>query len=237
MSLRHPAGCEAGFVDFDFPHSGGTIGAWGYDFRVGQLVSPNTGDLMSYCENGWISDYHFTNAARYRLYDEGRAAAAVSASTRSLLLWGGVGHRQRALPGACFRDRRTSRLSRLRGRIPDHRAERSRRRVLLAQLHHARDGRRGREFRLRLCAARASRMGRQPSNHHAVRAGGAASRWTERAISPWPSCATRGLDRCGASCGTRCKRPRRPRTVPGCPLQVLRVLFSRGIPGAAAWRR
>ena len=91
MSLRHPPGCEAGSVDFNFPHSGGTIGAWGYDFRVGQLVSPNTGDLMSYCENDWISDYHFTNAARYRLYDEGRAAAAVSASTRSLLLWGGVG--------------------------------------------------------------------------------------------------------------------------------------------------
>ena len=91
MSLQHPAGCEAGFPDFAFPHSGGTIGAWGYDFRVGQLVSPNTGDLMSYCGNGWISDYHFTNAARYRLFDEGLGAAAVSASTRSLLLWGGVG--------------------------------------------------------------------------------------------------------------------------------------------------
>ena len=39
----------------------------------------------------WISDYHFTNALRFRLYNEGSAAAAVSASTPSLLLWGGVG--------------------------------------------------------------------------------------------------------------------------------------------------
>ena len=92
MSLRHPPGCEAGLVDFDFPHSGGTIGAWGYDFRVGQLVSPNTGDLMSYCGNGWISDYHFTNALRFRLVDEGAPEAAVVAeSARSLLLWGGIG--------------------------------------------------------------------------------------------------------------------------------------------------
>ena len=47
---------------------------------------------MSYCSPLWISDYSFTNALRYRLFDEGPpAAAAVAATTRSLLLWGGVG--------------------------------------------------------------------------------------------------------------------------------------------------
>jgi len=92
MSLQHPPGCGAGFADDAFPHSGGTIGAWGYDFRYGgRLVPPDTGDLMSYCAYDWISDYHFTNALRHRLMDEGMEAAATSsAPTRSLLLWGGV---------------------------------------------------------------------------------------------------------------------------------------------------
>ena len=46
---------------------------------------------MAYCSPRWISDYHFTNALRYRLVNEGSAAgAAVSAPTQSLLLWGGV---------------------------------------------------------------------------------------------------------------------------------------------------
>ena len=92
MSLQHPPGCAAGDPDLAFPHPGGGIGAWGYDFRFGgRLVAPNTGDLMSYCQYDWISDYHFTNALRYRLVDEGTdAAATVSTPTRSLLLWGGA---------------------------------------------------------------------------------------------------------------------------------------------------
>ena len=91
LSLEH-APCRAyGQVDPLYPHPGGTTGAWGYDFRNGRLVSPQWGDLMSFCVPEWISDYHFTNALQYRLVNEGMAAAAVSASTRSLLLWGGVG--------------------------------------------------------------------------------------------------------------------------------------------------
>ena len=45
---------------------------------------------MGFCVPQWISDYHFTNAFQYRLVNEGTGAAAVSASTRSLLLWGGM---------------------------------------------------------------------------------------------------------------------------------------------------
>ena len=46
---------------------------------------------MSYCES-WISDYHFTNALRFRLFDEGppRAGSPVAQETESLLLWGGI---------------------------------------------------------------------------------------------------------------------------------------------------
>ena len=94
MSLFHaPCGGARG-PDPSYPHPDGSTGAWGYDFRDGgSLVHPSTGrDLMSYCSPLWISDYSFTNALRYRLFDEGPpAAAAVAATTRSLLLWGGVG--------------------------------------------------------------------------------------------------------------------------------------------------
>ena len=95
MSLFHAPCGGAGGPDPSYPHPDGSTGAWGYDFRDGgSLVNPSTGrDLMSYCSPRWISDYSFTNALRYRLFDEGSppAAAAVAATTRSLLLWGGVG--------------------------------------------------------------------------------------------------------------------------------------------------
>ncbi len=50
-------------------HPEGSIGAWGYDFRDdGGLVAPSTKDVMSYCvPPDWISDYHFSNALRFRL--------------------------------------------------------------------------------------------------------------------------------------------------------------------------
>ena len=77
--------------DSSYPYSDGAIGVWGYDFRNGgSLVPPSQPDLMSYCQDRWISDYSFTNALRYRLIDEGPGVAHAAAPTRSLLLWGGV---------------------------------------------------------------------------------------------------------------------------------------------------
>ena len=91
MNLQHaPCGTTG---DVSYPYTDGSIGVWGYDFRDGgSLVRPTRPDLMSYCGvDQWISDYSFTNALRYRLYDEGPpAAAAIAASSKSLLLWGGV---------------------------------------------------------------------------------------------------------------------------------------------------
>ena len=90
MSLRHAPCGGAGGPDPSYPWSGGRIGAWGYDFREGgRLVDPSARDLMSYCGPKWISDYHFATALRHRLVDESEEAA-LSTSTRSLLLWGGV---------------------------------------------------------------------------------------------------------------------------------------------------
>ena len=92
MSLDHaPCGGAAG-VDGGYPYPDGSIGAWGYDFEGSELISPGRPDLMAYCGPRWISDYHFTNTLRYRLVDEGAPeAVAVAESSRSLLLWGGIG--------------------------------------------------------------------------------------------------------------------------------------------------
>ena len=88
MNLQHAPCRTSG--DPSFPYPDGSIGVWGYDRRDGgSLVRPSRPDLMSYCfKSQWISDYSFTNALRYRLFDEGLPAAAVA--TRSLLLWGGM---------------------------------------------------------------------------------------------------------------------------------------------------
>ena len=90
MSLFH-APCGT-FGDPSFPYRDGTVGVWGFDTLNGELVPPDTPDLMSYCgPPKWISDYHFTKALRYRVLRESAPmAAAFASSTRSLLLWGGV---------------------------------------------------------------------------------------------------------------------------------------------------
>ncbi|MXW18778.1 MAG: hypothetical protein F4Z83_14685 [Gemmatimonadetes bacterium] len=90
MSLRHAPCGGAAAADPSYPSSDGSIGAWGYDFDYGNLINPMFQDLMSYCGPSWISDYHFSNALRYRLVDEGAPTRAHS-GTQSLLLWGGVG--------------------------------------------------------------------------------------------------------------------------------------------------
>ncbi|MDE0248206.1 MAG: Ig-like domain-containing protein [Gammaproteobacteria bacterium] len=89
MGLGHAPCGGAGGPDPSYPYPGGSIGAWGYDFRdSGRLVPPGRPDLMGYCGPRWISDYHFTNALGYRLSKEGLPPPAVAA--RSLLVWGGV---------------------------------------------------------------------------------------------------------------------------------------------------
>ena len=68
LSLDH-APCGGPFVvDPNFPYRNGGIGGWGYDFRDGTLVSPETRrDIMGYCyEQGWLSDYFYKKVIRYR---------------------------------------------------------------------------------------------------------------------------------------------------------------------------
>ena len=106
MSLGHAPCGGAGGPDPLFPSPDGSTGAWGYDFRYGgALATPGRPDLMSYCDPAGISDYHFANALRFRLFDEGSPATAsliaqdkgppgpaslIAREAKSLLLWGGM---------------------------------------------------------------------------------------------------------------------------------------------------
>ena len=87
LSLLH-APCH---VDGDpaYPYAGGRIGAWGWDGS--QLIEPDARDLMGYCHPNWISDFHFTNALRYRASLGDTIAERFRSPARSLLVWGGIG--------------------------------------------------------------------------------------------------------------------------------------------------
>ncbi len=92
MSLTHaPCGYPAD-PDPSFPYPDGSIGAWGYSFHDRGLVSPSTPDLMSNCgPPNWLSDYYFANALRFRLSDKDHPGLPDrAAQTGTLLLWGGV---------------------------------------------------------------------------------------------------------------------------------------------------
>ena len=52
-------------------------------------MRPSTRDLMSYCSPRWISDYHFSNALRFRMSDIDDLR--YPAGSKAILLWGGVG--------------------------------------------------------------------------------------------------------------------------------------------------
>ena len=94
FSLPHAPCGGAANPDPAFPNADGTIGAWGYDFRDGRLVPPSWFDLMGYCDDYpvWVSDYNFSKALHFRLFDERPPlmASLTAQQAESLLLWGGA---------------------------------------------------------------------------------------------------------------------------------------------------
>ena len=95
FSLAHAPCGGAGNPDPAYPNASGTIGAWGYNARgSGSLVPPSWFDLMGYCDPDldWVSDYHFTKALHFRLFDEQQSlvASLTAQEAESLLLWGGA---------------------------------------------------------------------------------------------------------------------------------------------------
>ena len=103
LSLYHAPCGGAGGPDISFPQSDGTIGTWGYDFSTGLLVDPSVRDLMSYCNPTWISEFYFTNSLRHRLvWETAGHSASPAAPTLSLLISGGVGPDDRPYLGPAF---------------------------------------------------------------------------------------------------------------------------------------
>lgn len=112
LNLQHAPCGNPLQVDPRFPHRGGGIGAWGYDFRDGSVVAPETRrDIMGYCyAQGWLSDYNFEKVISHRdsVEADARPAAAQSRS-EVLVLWGGVVDGQLRIEPA-FRVSSTERL-------------------------------------------------------------------------------------------------------------------------------
>ena len=86
LALFHAPCGGAGGPDPLYPNRFGRIGSWGYDRDRGRLVSPFATDIMTYCDGGWVGDYHFSNALRQRLDVEN---APHPDKTPSVLVWGG----------------------------------------------------------------------------------------------------------------------------------------------------
>ena len=69
---RHAPCGAAGSPDQAYPYAGGTIGTYGYDVwnvNDASLVSqktPQTPDIMGYCQLPWVSDYTFEGVLNFR---------------------------------------------------------------------------------------------------------------------------------------------------------------------------
>ena len=89
LSLLHAPCGGPGGVDPDYPYKDGSIGAWGYDHRGDSLIDKDEAkDLMAYCAQVWVSDYHFTNAVEHRTPPAMMRGEASGRRGPSLLVWG-----------------------------------------------------------------------------------------------------------------------------------------------------
>ncbi|HEX5818046.1 MAG TPA: hypothetical protein VFY20_04165 [Gemmatimonadales bacterium] len=89
LSLSHAPCGGAGGADPGFPYAGGVAGIYGLDVASMTLKLPSLTDLMGYCNNTWISDFHYLKALNYR---QANAAALVMGARvePALLVWGRI---------------------------------------------------------------------------------------------------------------------------------------------------
>ena len=124
LSLYHAPCGGAGAPDPSYPRTDGSIGAWDTtSVRAANWCGRPDPDLMTYCGPYWISDYHFTNALRYRLH---RLAVVVSRPVGRTgeipLALGWDRRRGDSIPGTGFRDRGSGIAPAFHGPVRDHRA-------------------------------------------------------------------------------------------------------------------
>jgi hypothetical protein len=104
LSLRHANCGGASGWDSAYPHDGGSVGVWGYDFLggagIGKLIDPDQyKDLMGYCTPRWISDYHFAKAMSFRIEEE-PSFTVRGQDEPVLLLWGSASEEELLLEPA-----------------------------------------------------------------------------------------------------------------------------------------
>lgn len=86
---RQHAPCGGvGGPDANFPYAGGTIGVFGFNVRLNQLLSSGTADLMGYCSPTWISDYTYNAVMSYRGTSTSATTITSASVQPSLLVWG-----------------------------------------------------------------------------------------------------------------------------------------------------
>ena len=91
LNLRHaPCGDPPG-VDPSYPYEGGVLGLPGFDAANGAWIPATAPDVMGYCAGAWLSDYHYDQSTRYRMFQERPPvldALAVEAWPVSLVIQG-----------------------------------------------------------------------------------------------------------------------------------------------------
>lgn len=82
---RYHAPCgNPGGPDPAYPHPGGDIGAYGWDARLSRLRIPDDKDIMSYCDDPWVSDYTWENVVDFR--EENEPLLSISSASQTVLL-------------------------------------------------------------------------------------------------------------------------------------------------------
>jgi hypothetical protein len=89
---QHAPGCGADFPDPKYPYPGATIGVYGTDATVTPpiLYPPSFHDIMSYCDDAWISDYTYKGVLNFVATSQPTQASAVLPLQRSMLIWGRI---------------------------------------------------------------------------------------------------------------------------------------------------
>ena len=89
---QHAPGCAADFPDRNYPYPDATIGVFGTDVSVTPpvLYPPSFHDIMSYCDDAWISDYTYKGVLDFVATSQAAPASAVLPLQRSMLIWGRI---------------------------------------------------------------------------------------------------------------------------------------------------
>ncbi|MBC8087947.1 MAG: Ig-like domain-containing protein [Phycisphaerae bacterium] len=104
IGLRHaPCGGAAG-PDPAFPFADGRAGAFGLDIASGNILKvPSGHDVMSYCDNQWVSVYNYRNVFDQRARNPNGVPAQLAADgapTAVLMVTGGVDAQEARIDGS-----------------------------------------------------------------------------------------------------------------------------------------